>query len=75
MNLGVGDRIIRLVGGLGIVVFDYISSAAQWEIIFLLLGLWTVVTSVVGHCPFYSALGIKTCKVNSLDPTGNSANN
>ena len=48
MNLGLGDRIVRLIGGCGVVVFDYFSSA-QWEIIFLIVGLWTVGTSVVGH--------------------------
>ncbi|GIS44027.1 MAG: hypothetical protein Ct9H90mP16_10970 [Candidatus Poseidoniales archaeon] len=51
MNLGLGDRIVRLIGGCGVVVFDYFSSA-QWEIIFLIVGLWTVGTSVIGHCPF-----------------------
>jgi hypothetical protein len=68
LNLGFGDRITRLVAGLGFVVFDYISSA-QWEMIFLVVGLWSVTTSVVGHCPFsrpvYSIFGIQTCK---LDP-------
>ena len=64
MNLGLGDRIVRLIGGCGVVVFDYFSSA-QWEIIFLIVGLWTVGTSVVGHCPVYSSLGISTCKLNA----------
>ena len=64
MNLGLGDRIVRLIGGCGVVVFDYFSSA-QWEIIFLIVGLWTVGTSVIGHCPFYSSLGISTCKLNT----------
>ena len=64
MNLGLGDRVARLVGGFGLVVFDYFSSA-QWEVIFLLIGFWSVTTSVVGHCPFYSMMGIKTCKVDT----------
>jgi uncharacterized membrane protein len=64
VNLGFGDRVARLVGGLGFVVFDYVSSA-QWELIFLVVGLWSVLTSVAGHCPFYSVMGIKTCKVDS----------
>jgi hypothetical protein len=62
MNLGISDRVSRLIGGLGFVIFDYISSA-QWEIIFLVIGAWSVTTSVIGYCPFYSAVGIKTCKV------------
>ncbi|MAX34365.1 MAG: hypothetical protein CMB23_01630 [Euryarchaeota archaeon] len=70
MNLGIGDRVVRLIGGCGVVVFDYFSSA-QWELIFLIVGLWTVATSVVGHCPFYSSVGISTCKVNSAEPIEN----
>ena len=62
MNLGIGDRFLRLAGGLGFVVFDYVSTA-QWEILFLLVRVWSVTTSVVGHCPFYSLFGIKTCKL------------
>lgn len=70
MNLGMGDRFVRLIGGCGVVVFDYFSSA-QWELIFLIVGLWTVATSVVGHCPFYSTFGISTCKVNTVEPSEN----
>ena len=60
MNIGTFDRIVRLLGGLGITLFDYISSAG-WEIIFLLVGLWSVTTSVFGWCPFYKAFGVNTC--------------
>ena len=40
MNLGTGDRIIRLIGGLGFVMIDYFSNA-QWEMILLFIGLWS----------------------------------
>mgnify|MGYP006110915821 CR=1 FL=1 len=60
MNLGIRDRIIRLISGFGFVVIDYFSNA-QWEIILLLVGLWSVSTSAFGYCPFYRLAGIDTC--------------
>ena len=66
MNLGLGDRITRLVAGLGFVVFDYVSSA-QWVMLFFVVCLLSVTTSVVGHCPFYSVMGVKTCKIDELE--------
>jgi len=60
MNLGMVDRILRLVLGLGFVLFDYISSA-NWEFIFMLIGVWTVTTSALGYCPFYGMFGVNTC--------------
>ena len=63
MNIGAFDRVIRLSGGLGVVLFDYVSSAS-WEIIFLLFGVWSVTTSVFGWCPFYKILGFNTCPTN-----------
>jgi len=60
LNIGVFDRIIRLLAGLGVVFFDYVASA-NWEVIFLLFGIWSVTTSVFGWCPFYRFLGLSTC--------------
>lgn len=60
MNIGSVDRIVRLFTGLGVVLFDYISSA-NWEIVFLLFGTWSVLTSVFGWCPFYKVFGVRTC--------------
>tara|TARA_B100001094_G_scaffold83372_1_gene79698 strand:- start:3122 stop:3352 length:231 start_codon:yes stop_codon:yes gene_type:complete len=60
MNIGGFDRLVRLLTGLGVVLFDYISSA-NWEIIFLVFGTWSVLTSVFGWCPFYKVFGLRTC--------------
>lgn len=60
MNIGFTDRIMRLSAGLGVVFFDYLSSAS-WEIIFVLVGSWSVLTSVFGWCPFYRVMGVNTC--------------
>jgi len=60
MNLGILDRVLRLLVGLGVVLFDYVSSSG-WELIFLFLGVWSVTTSAFGFCPFYNLVGIRSC--------------
>ena len=63
MNIGMVDRVIRMFAGIGIVVFDYLASP-MWELVFLAVGLWSVLTSVFGWCPFYRVLGYNTCPTN-----------
>ena len=63
MNVGLFDRIMRLSAGLGFVLFDYISSS-NWEVLFLMVGAWSVLTSVFGWCPFYGLMGVSTCPTN-----------
>ena len=63
MNIGMVDRIVRMFAGIGIVVFDYLASP-MWELVFLAVGLWSVLTSVFGWCPFYRVLGYNTCPAN-----------
>ena len=60
MNLSNADRGIRLVSGASLLTFDYLASSS-WEIVFLVLGLWGLVSSVFGFCPFYSIMGFNTC--------------
>tara|TARA_B110000444_G_scaffold165351_1_gene154519 strand:+ start:2564 stop:2881 length:318 start_codon:yes stop_codon:yes gene_type:complete len=60
MNIGIFDRAVRLLTGLGVVLFDYVSSAS-WEVLFLAFGTWSVMTSVFGWCPFYRVFGVNTC--------------
>ena len=60
MNLSNADRGIRLVSGASLLTFDYLASSS-WEIVFLVLGLWGLVSSVFGFCPFYSIMGVNTC--------------
>ena len=63
MNLSNPDRVLRLLSGLGLVTFDYFSSAS-WEVLFLIVGAWGVLTSVFGFCPFYRIAGYSTCPTN-----------
>ncbi len=70
MNLGLNDRVIRLVSGLGLVTFDYLASSS-WEVIFLFFGAWGVLTSAFGYCPFYRIIGYNSCPTNLPNPANN----
>lgn len=61
-NMGNADRIIRLVIVLAIVAlyFFNIIEGTLANVLLALAGIF-LVTSLIGFCPAYSALGIKTC--------------
>lgn len=55
-NLGKTDRILRVIVGLAIIgVGSYQSS--WWA----LVGIVPLATGLVGFCPAYCPLGLKTC--------------
>ena len=62
MNVGSYDRLIRLIGGLIIVIIDFIATG-DLELAFVALGVWSVLTSAFGWCPFYRIGGISTCPI------------
>lgn len=67
-NMGKKDRIIRTTLAAGI-IYAFITGAMGGPIA-LILGLFAlifVVTSVLGYCPLYRWLGIKTCKCEEHD--------
>jgi len=63
MNLSNVDRSVRLVSGASLLTFDYLASS-NWEIVFLVFGLWGLISSAFGFCPFYSLMGFDTCPSN-----------
>ncbi|MEQ8262551.1 DUF2892 domain-containing protein [Pseudohaliea sp.] len=56
-NEGTIDRAVRVIAGLGILSLAFVGpqTPAGW------LGLVPLVTGVVGVCPAYSLVGIRTC--------------
>jgi hypothetical protein len=52
------DRIIRVVLGLGLLSLTVIGPQT-W---FGLIGLIPLATGIVGYCPLYGALGVRTCR-------------
>jgi len=57
-NIGVADRIIRFIIGIGILGL-YGALAAPWKYL-TLIGLLPLGTALTGNCPVYSMLGVST---------------
>ena len=57
-NEGTVDRSLRVVLGLFLLSLIFWGPQTYWG----LVGLIPLVTGLVGSCPVYSVLGIKTCK-------------
>lgn len=56
-NEGMIDRVLRVVLGLGILSLAFVGPQTPWAY----LGAIPLVTGLVGFCPLYVVLGIRTC--------------
>ena len=56
-NEGTADRIARIAVGLGLLSLTVVGPETAWG----LVGLVPLVTGLVGSCPAYRLLGVKTC--------------
>ena len=61
-NVGGLERILRALLGSSLVLLDFFATL-QLEIVFLILGLWGVLTSAFGYCPFNGLMGRNTCAI------------
>ena len=61
-NVGGKERALRTVFGSFVVVADFLANV-QIEILFLIVGLWGVLTSAFGYCPFNWMLNRNTCAI------------
>ena len=59
INVGMVDKVVRIVLGLGLLSFMFLLDGnARW---LGLIGIVPLVTGAVGYCPLYSILGLNTC--------------
>ncbi|RMH42959.1 MAG: DUF2892 domain-containing protein [Alphaproteobacteria bacterium] len=60
-NEGTIDRVLRVILGIALIgaYFLYPDLPYRWV---LWIGIVPLVTGLVGWCPLYSVLGIRTCK-------------
>ncbi|SLN62787.1 hypothetical protein PSA7680_03306 [Pseudoruegeria aquimaris] len=58
-NEGTLDRVLRVILGLALLSLVFVGPQTLWG----LVGLVPLVTGLVGVCPIYSLLGIKTCRI------------
>lgn len=61
-NMGIADRIIRVIIAIIVVVlyFSNVITGTLGIILLILSGVF-VLTSLISFCPLYSLFGIKTC--------------
>ena len=61
-NVGGAERVSRALFGSSFVLLDFFATI-QLEFVFLIVGLWGVLTSALGYCPFNSLMGRNTCAI------------
>jgi Inner membrane protein YgaP-like, transmembrane domain len=57
-NVGKGDKTIRIVVGLAIIILGFVYQS-WWG----LIGALPLISAATGWCPAYLPFGISTCKV------------
>ena len=57
-NMGSADRAIRAIIGVVLLALVFIGPQTAWGWI----GIVPIATALMGNCPAYSLVGIKTCK-------------
>lgn len=58
-NLGGIDRAIRILAGAALLALVFVGPQTPWGY----LGLVPLLTGVIGFCPAYCPLGLRTCRV------------
>jgi len=60
-NVGQVDKAIRIVAGAALLVLTFVGPFSATLYPWGLLGIVPLVTGLIGWCPAYSLLGIRTC--------------
>jgi hypothetical protein len=58
-NEGTLDRALRVIAGLALIAIVFVGPQTPWGWI----GLVPLATGLIGWCPVYTLLGIRTCPV------------
>lgn len=59
MNEGSGDRVVRVLLGIGLLALLGVGPVPGWGLVGL-VGLVPLLTGLVGSCPLYTMFGIST---------------
>lgn len=62
-NVGTIDRALRIIAGLALIGLAATNTIGAWGWI----GLLPLITGVVGYCPAYTLLKIRTCPAPKQD--------
>lgn len=58
-NEGAIDRILRVIVGLAVISLVFVGPQTAWG----WLGVVPLATGLIGWCPAYTLLGIRTCRM------------
>jgi hypothetical protein len=63
-NIGLADRVVRIVVGCALIVFalGYLAPGTGYNWVGW-IGVVPLVTAVFATCPLYSLVGLSTCRV------------
>ncbi|NJB36490.1 MULTISPECIES: DUF2892 domain-containing protein [Flavobacteriaceae] len=62
-NMGVVDRVYRVIVAVLVALFGYLEIiAGVFSIILMVLAAIFIITSIIGYCPVYSLFKVNTCK-------------
>jgi hypothetical protein len=64
-NEGAIDRLVRLLIAEVFILGAYFWFGGVWQIVFYVVGIVSLITSITGFCALYKVLGIKTFKTES----------
>lgn len=56
-NEGTIDRVLRILVGIALIAIVFVGPKTPWGWV----GLVPLLTGLVGTCPLYTILGIRTC--------------
>ncbi len=65
-NAGTLDRMIRVVAGAAVLSLTVVGPRSLWG----LVGLVPLLTGLVGTCPLYTVLGLRTCPPSGAEARG-----
>jgi hypothetical protein len=57
-NIGKAERIVRILVGLAVLSLAFVGPRASWAY----LGIFPLLSGVIGWCPPYALLGISTVR-------------
>ena len=61
VNIGLIDRIVRLVVGASLLYFALFAPQNGYNWIGW-IGIVPILTALIGNCPLYSIVGVSTCR-------------
>ena len=62
MNMGVVDRVTRVIVGIAFLLVAFLVAQGAWQIVLWVIGGILVLTGAIGFCPLYFPFHFSTKK-------------